>query len=132
MMRLRLFAGAGATAFAIASAAIASQQTQVLGGHLPEAAPGEPTICRYVLTDTQGSRPFKLCLTKAQWKVADSRNSKDPNQLECHIQEDITTKLRSFKICQPASTWRQETQDARDFIDQIQRSSCVPGGGCPG
>ena len=131
-MRFRLLAATGAAAFAIASAAIASQQTPVLGGHLPEAVPGEPTICRYVLTDTQGSRPFRLCLTKAQWKVADSRNSKDPNQIECHIQEDITTKLRSFKLCRPASEWRQETQDARDFIDQIQRSSCVPGGGCPG
>ena len=131
-MSLKIIMGTAAATLAVASAAIASQQTPVLGGQLPSAAPGEPTICRFVLTDTQGSRPFKLCLTKAQWKTADSRNSKDPNQLECHIQEDITTKLRSFKICRPASEWRQETQDARDFIDQIQRSSCVPGGGCPG
>ena len=131
-MRLRIIGAAVASAFVLASAAIATQKTQVLGGNLPAAGADEPTICRFVLTDTQGSRPFKLCLTKAQWKIADSRNSKDPNQLECHIQEDITTKLRSFKICRPASEWRQETQDARDFIDQVQRSSCVPGGGCPG
>ena len=128
----KLMTAGAAAAIAIASAAVAAQQTQILGGHLPAAAPGEPEICRYVLTDKEGSRPFKLCLTKSQWKIADSRNSKDPNQIECHIYEDISTKLRSFKLCQPASAWRQEVQDARDFIEQVQRSSCVPGAGCPG
>jgi hypothetical protein len=141
-MKLRFIGGAAAAGFVIASAAIAAQQTaaqhtaaqqtQVIGGHLPAPQPGESPICRFVLTDKQGSRPFKLCLTKSQWKVADSRNSKDPNQIECHIEEDITTRLSSYKICQPASAWRQETQDARDFIERVQQSSCVPGGGCPG
>ena len=81
----KLMTAGAAAAIAIASAAVAAQQTQILGGHLPAAAPGEPEICRYVLTDKEGSRPFKLCLTKSQWKIADSRNSKDPNQIECHI-----------------------------------------------
>ncbi len=115
-----------------ASAALASQPPSVPVTIPPPASPDEPTICHYVLTSEHGSKPFKLCLTKSQWKFADSRNSKDPNAIECHIDEDPATKLTSYKICQPASAWRQDRQDARDAVEWIQRQACVPGGGCPG
>ena len=117
-----------ASLLAFTAAAVAAQD----GPPSPTPAPGsyqEKTTCKYVLTAEHGSKPYKLCLTNAQWKLANVRGGNDPNRIECHIQDDAASKLSSYKICQPASQWQQDRQDARDLVERIQQGSCVGGGG---
>jgi hypothetical protein len=123
-----------AVAILFASAAIAAQDNSPPSATLaPNAASGDDkVICHYVLTADRGSKPYRLCMTKAKWKLAQRRDASDPNRIECHIEENPATRLGSYKICQPASAWQDRQREARETIEQIQRGSCVPGGGCPG
>lgn len=123
------------TAFALAaifasSAAAAQDQAISPAPPAPAATGDDKVVCQYVLTAEHGSKPYRLCLTKADWKRTRAVGGNDPNRIECHIMEDPATKLTSYKVCQPASQWQQDRQDARDFVQGIQMKSCVTGGPC--
>ena len=87
-------------------------------------------VCKTVVSAEIGSKPFKLCLTAAEWKARKLAESKNVNRMVCRYQEQPGTRFRSYKICLPQSEWDNQRLRERQAIEQIQMRSCVPGAGC--
>ena len=90
----------------------------------------QPQVCKTVVSAEIGSKPFKLCLTAAEWKARKIAEAKNVNRMVCRYQEQPGTRFRSYKICLPQSEWDNQRLRERQAIDQIQMRSCVPGAGC--
>ena len=93
-------------------------------------APNLSKICKKVVDATPGSKPFDLCLTKAEWDAKKVADAKDPNRMVCHYEEQIGTRFRSNKVCMTAMEWENARQADRREVERIQMQTCVPGAGC--
>jgi hypothetical protein len=112
----------------------------LVGGGMPAAAMaltqagavagGDDQLCKTVVSAEVGAKPYKLCMTRTQWKARKTAEAKDPNRMVCHYQEQPGTRFRSYKVCLPASEWDNQRLRDRQAIEQIQMRSCVPGAGC--
>jgi hypothetical protein len=122
----KLIALAGVVALAASGIAIASANQTVT-----EPASSDPAkVCKMVATDKPNTKPFELCMTKAEWEAKAIADAKDANRIVCHYEEEPGTRLRSHKICQPASAWNARTAGDREQVEGIQMKTCVPGAGC--
>lgn len=120
---------AAVAAIAFASTALATQGAPAT--QQPAATPdAAKQVCKYVVTPARGQDPYQLCMTKAEWKLTEARIGSDPNRIECHYETDGSSRLRSRKICQPASAWDQQRRDARQTVEHIQMGACMTSGPC--
>ena len=87
-------------------------------------------VCKMVVTAERGSKPFKMCMTKAEWAAKAIADAKDPNRLICQYEEVPGTRVRNRKVCLTAAVWEQRRLDDRQAIEKIQSQVCVAGGGC--
>ena len=107
-----------------------------LGQSLAEPAPAaseDPNsqkLCKMVVTAERGSKPFEMCMTKAEWAAKAIADAKDPNRLICQYEEVPGTRVRNRKVCLTAAVWEQRRLDDRQAIEKIQSQVCVAGGGC--
>src|SRR5262245_40679675 len=111
-------------AIAIATAT-ASAATQPVAPGQP-TPPGAPRSCKMV-TDNRASKPFEMCLTRAEWDAKAMADAKDPNRIVCHYEEEPGTRLRARKVCMTAAEWATQRQADREVTDRIQMQTCVPG-----
>lgn len=95
-----------------------------------EPSKPEPTICKNVVSAEPGSKPYKMCMTKAEWAAKKKADAKNPNRIVCRYEDSTGNRLKAYKICMTAAEWVDQRQRERDNIEQIQRKVCVPGGGC--
>lgn len=94
------------------------------------AAPAEPVICKKVVTAEPGTKPFDMCMTKAQWAAKKKAEAKDPNRIVCKYEQASGTRFKTYKICMTAAEWTNQRQLERQAIDNLQARTCVQGGGC--
>ena len=100
-------------------------------GQDPSPNPQEqPQVCKTVVSAEPGAKPYKLCMSRAEWDAKKIADAKDANRIVCRYEEVPGSRFRSKKICQPASAWDEQRLRDRQAVDQIQRSTCVPGAGC--
>jgi hypothetical protein len=111
---------------AVGSAALAT----TLGEVAPPNQAAPPQICKNVVSAALGAKPYKLCMTRAQWDAKKIADAKDANRIVCRYQEQIGTRFRSAKVCMPASDWENLRLADRQAVEHIQMQSCVPGAGC--
>ena len=109
-----------------AGAALATPPTDVASPTQQEL----PQICKMVVSAEAGAKPYKLCMTQAEWEAKKIADAKDANRIVCHYGEQMGTRLRTAKICMPASEWEAQRQGDREALERAQMQSCVPGGGC--
>jgi hypothetical protein len=109
-------AGAGATAIA----------------QSPPPNPSDSKIvCKYVVAagPSRENKPYRMCMSNADWALKDQRDSKDANRIICKYQENPGSPyLKGYKICQPASEWSEQERLAREHIQIIQMQTRGPGG----
>lgn len=122
MMRMMVIVAAGA----IGSAAFAATAGEVAS----PAQPGPPQVCKTVVSAELGAKPYKLCMTRAEWDAKKLADAKDPNRIVCHYEEVPGTRFRSAKLCMAQSEWHERRMRDRQEVERIQRSTCVRGGGC--
>lgn len=112
---------------AIAAAAVqtpAAQATPATGGTADEA------VCKYVVSDERGSKPFRMCLTQSQWAAKEAKDAENANRIVCRYEDVPGSKFKSRKICQPASEWAEQRRLHREQVEDIQMRVCVGGAGC--
>ena len=88
-------------------------------------------ICKYVVAagPSRENKPYRMCMSKADWALKDQRDSKDANRIVCKYQENPGSPyLKGYKICQPASEWSEQERLAREHIQIIQMQTRGPGG----
>ena len=90
----------------------------------------EPPICKTVVSAERGAKPYKLCMTQAEWEAKKIADAKDANRIVCHYDEQLGTRLRVSKVCMPASEWEAQRRGDREAVERAQMQTCVPGGGC--
>jgi hypothetical protein len=83
-------------------------------------------ICKYVVAagPSRDNKPYRMCMSKADWALKDQRDSKDANRIVCKYEQDPESKLQGKKICQPASEWAEQERLAREKIQEIQMRTC--------
>ena len=87
-------------------------------------------VCKMVASAEPNTKPFEMCLSKAEWDAKAIADAKDANRIVCHYEEEPGTRLRNRKICQPASAWNARTAGDREQVEGMQMKTCVPGAGC--
>ena len=117
-------------AFAFAAVAAAAAATG-------QSAPAPNTedskiICKYVVAagPSRENKPYRMCMSKADWALKDARDAKDPNRTVCKYEQDPSSKVSGRKICQPASEWAEQERLAREHIQEIQMRTCQGQGPC--
>jgi hypothetical protein len=122
---MKVVALAGLVTLAIGGIAIAA------GDQGTTAAASDPSkLCKMVASNQPNSKPFEMCMTKAEWDAKAIADAKDANRIICHYEDEPGTRLRSRKICQPASAWNARTAGDREQVEGLQMKTCVPGAGC--
>lgn len=96
----------------------------------PTDTPSPPVVCKYVVAAEEGAKPYRMCMTKAQWAAKKVADAKDPNRKVCRYEQASGTRFRSHKICMTAAEWENQRQLERQAIDNLQSKTCVHGGGC--
>jgi len=92
--------------------------------------PANETVCKFVTTPERGTKPFQMCLTKAEWAAMEERAAQDANRIVCRYEDVPGSKLKGRKVCQPASQWAADKAMHREQVEIMQQKACVPGGGC--
>ena len=115
---------AAVTAGSAASAALASQKAAA------SPAPDESKICKMVVDNKPRSKPYQLCMTKAEWEAKKIADAKDATRIECRYAEMPGTRFRSAKVCMTAAEWWNQRQADRQAVERIQMQTCVQGAGC--
>ena len=118
---------------AVAAAAVLLGSTVAVAGDNPTTenpATAEPVICKKVVTAEPGTKPFDMCMTKAQWAAKKKADAKDPNRIVCKYEDSTGNRLKAYKICMTAAEWWNQRQRERANIERIQNGVCVKGGGC--
>ena len=116
----------GAAGLAAVAASAADPETQQTAPASPEAK----KVCKFVVASDPGAKPYQLCLSPAAWAARDKLVSQDATRNECHYVQKSGDRFRSAKVCMPATEWENQRQAERAEVDKLQRSTCVPGGGC--
>jgi hypothetical protein len=120
MMR---FVAAGAFAFGLA--AVGGGTAALSQSPAPNVEESK-IVCKYVVAATPGSKPYRMCLSKADWALKEQQDAKDPNRIVCHYEQEPGSRLKGRKVCQPASQWAQDKQDYRDSTERIQMLTPPP------
>ena len=97
----------------------------------PPNASDSKVICKYVVAagPSRENKPYRMCMSNADWALKDQRDSKDANRIVCKYQENPGSPyLKGYKICQPASEWSEQERLAREHIQIIQMQTRGPGG----
>ncbi|MBA3511494.1 hypothetical protein [Sphingomonas sp.] len=94
------------------------------------STPGPSKICKHVVTAEPGSKPYQLCLTKAEWEAKEKADSRNANRTVCRYVEHSGSIFKSYKVCMTAAEWENKRQLDRQQLERIQQSTCVRGGGC--
>ena len=83
-------------------------------------------ICKYVVAagPSRENKPYRMCMSNADWALKDQRDSKDANRIVCKYEQNPESKLSGKKICQPASEWAEQERLAREKIQEIQMRTC--------
>ena len=118
---------------AVAALAIETAAAGAIQAGSPGAAPASNSgdrVCKYVVAEERGSKPYRLCLTKSGWAAKAEKDAKDANRIECRYEEVPGSKFRSKKICQPASEWVEQRRLHRQQVEDMQMRVCVAGAGC--
>jgi hypothetical protein len=119
---------------AIGTAGFAEQVSAVPPAAGPEtqqtASAEAKKLCKFVVAADPGSKPYQLCLSPAGWVARDKLASQDATHNECHYVQQSGDRFRSTKVCMSATEWENQRQADRAEVDKLQRSTCVPGGGC--
>lgn len=121
MVRFLVGAAICATVLAAAPGATALAQS---------SADSADKVCKYVTTPERGSKPFQMCMTKAEWAAKEARDAKDPNRIVCRYEDVPGSKLKGRKVCQPASQWAEDRAMHREQVELMQKKACIPGAGC--
>ena len=122
---MRIIALAGLAALAAGGVAFAAVDQSTT------SASSDPSrVCKMVATDKPNTKPFEMCMSKAEWEAKAIADAKDANRIVCHYEEEPGTRLRNRKICQPASAWNARTAGDREQVEGLQMKTCVPGAGC--
>ena len=91
---------------------------------------GPGNVCKHVVSIEPGTKPYRVCMTKAEWKVMEAADAKNPNRIVCRYIEHSGSKFKSYKVCMTAAEWENSRQRDRQAIERIQSSTCVAGAGC--
>ena len=94
------------------------------------STPGPGKVCKHVVSAEQGTKPYRVCLTKAEWKSKEAADAKNPNRIVCRYVEHSGSKFKSYKVCMTAAEWENSRQRDRQALERIQSSTCVFGAGC--
>lgn len=121
MARMMVIVAAGA----IGSAAFATTAGEVASPKQQE----QPQVCKTVVSAELGTKPYKLCMTRAEWDAKKIADAKDVNRIVCRYEEVPGTRFRSAKVCMALSEWQDRWMRDRQEVERIQRSTCVRGGG---
>src|ERR1043165_7356364 len=108
MARTMTFLAAACVAGAAAAFASTAPETPTAPTVTP--APGQPKICKTVVSAEPGTKPYQMCRTKAEWDAKTIADAKDPNRMICHYEEQIGTRFRSNKVCMTAMEWENARQ----------------------
>jgi hypothetical protein len=116
---------------------IASTATLVLGFAAAAAgtaaisqAPPAPSVddskivCKYVVAP--GAEPYRKCMSKGDWALKQTKDSKDANRIVCHYEDVPGSRLKGQKICQPASAWAEDQRVAREATERVQMGARAP------
>ena len=112
-------------AFQIPATALAAQSQVAV-----EEAKRAGLVCKWVLTEGEGVKPFEMCMSKAQWKAKEAADAKDPNRMVCRIGARPDSRIGAQKQCKPASQWAEEQRLEQQHIQDLQARSCVAFAGC--
>lgn len=118
------------TSIAGACAALAEAPSQGSLSQSPATNLDPSKVCKMVASAEPNTKPFEMCLSKAEWDAKAIADAKDANRIVCHYEEEPGTRLRNRKICQPASAWNARTVGDREQVEGMQMKTCVPGAGC--
>ena len=110
----------------VAAAAVRAENAPPVEG----TASPSPQTCKYVVSVDEGAKPYRLCMSKAEWAAKKLADAKNPNRKVCRYDQASGTRFRSHKICMTAAEWENQRQLERQAIDNLQRRTCVHGGGC--
>ena len=122
---MKVVALAGLVALAGGGVALAAVDEKTTAAQL------DPTkTCKMVVSDKPNTKPFEMCMTKAEWEAKAIADAKDANRIVCHYEEEPGTRLRSRKIWGTASQWAAQQRGDREVTERIQMQTCVPGAGC--
>jgi hypothetical protein len=80
----------------------------------------QPQVCEMVVTAERNVKPYKLCMTRAEWQAKKIADAKDANRIICHYEEQMGTRFRSAKVCMPASEWDDIRRLQRQELEQVQ------------
>jgi len=95
-----------------------------------QPAPDAQTICQMVVSAEPGTKPYQVCMTKAEWEAKRIADAQDANRIVCHYEEVPGTRFRSARICMSASQWEARRLDDRQAVEHLQMQTCVGGAGC--
>lgn len=87
-------------------------------------------VCKWVISEEEGAKPFEMCMSKAQWKAKEEAEAKDPNRIVCRIGARPDSRIGAQKTCKPASQWAEDQRLEQQAIQDLQARTCVLGGGC--
>ena len=112
MMVIVAAGAAGSAAFATTAAEVASPKQLA-----------QPQVCETVVSAEPGAKPYKLCMTRAEWDAKKIADAKDANRIVCRYEEVPGSRFRSKKICMAASAWEDQRLRDRQEVERIQRRS---------
>ena len=87
-------------------------------------------VCKWVITEEEGVKPFEMCMSKAQWKAKEAADAKDPNRMVCRIDSRPDSRVGAQKTCKPASQWAEDQRLEQQMIQDLQARTCVAFAGC--
>lgn len=120
-----------ASALTVILALPAASSAQAPAATQPDAGrQSSPVVCKYVVSADEGAKPYKMCMTRAEWSAKKKADAKDPNRKICRYEQASGTRFRSHKICMTSAEWENQRQLERQAIDKMQATTCVHGGGC--
>jgi hypothetical protein len=109
MMVIAAAGAVGSAAFATTAGELASPMQQE-----------QPQVCKTVVNAELGAKPYKLCMTRAEWDAKKIADAKDANRIICRYEEVPGTRFRSRKVCQPASEWDNQRLLQRQELERVQ------------
>jgi len=95
-----------------------------------EAAKRAGYVCKWVVTEEEGAKPFEMCMSKAQWTAKEIEDAKDPNRMVCRIGARPDSRVGAQKTCKPASQWAEDQRLEQQQIQDLQMRTCVAMAGC--
>lgn len=105
----------------VAAGAVGSASFATTAGEVSSPKQEEqPQVCKTVVGAEPGAKPYKLCMTRAEWEAKKLADAKDANRIVCHYLEEPGARFRSTKVCMAASEWDNQRQRERQAVERLQ------------